>query len=93
MTHEFVRVSDLDIAYRHSTARTPGVLIHGNSFLVQDLNHLLDGPIGRRYPLPGPRSSPGTGVPGTAAGPGVYSLPGYAAVLTGFVRPSTHRTR
>ena len=86
MVHDVVRVSGQDIAYRRSSgAGRPVVLVHGNSSSSRTWHHLLDGPLGRRHrclalDLPGHGASPTA-----AAGSGAYSLPGYAAVLAGFV--------
>jgi pimeloyl-ACP methyl ester carboxylesterase len=90
MDHDVVNVSGQDIAYRHSPGDGDGdgrpvVLVHGNSSSSRTWHHLLDGDFGRRhrclaFDLPGHGASPPA-----AAGSGVYSLTGYAAILTGFV--------
>lgn len=86
MVHEVVNVSGRDIAYRRSSGDgRPVVLVHGNSSSSRTWHHLLDGDFGRRYrclalDLPGHGASPPA-----EAGSGVYSLTGYAAVLTGLV--------
>ena len=85
MVQDVVRVSGQDIAYRRSPgAGRPVVLVHGNSSSSRTWHHLLDSPFGQRhrclaFDLPGHGASP------AAAGSGVYSLPGYAAILAGFV--------
>jgi pimeloyl-ACP methyl ester carboxylesterase len=80
-----VQVNGQDIAYRQSegTGR-PVVFVHGNSSSSATWRHLLAGPFGQRYrclalDLPGHGASPAAP---DAAG---YSLPGYAAVVTGFL--------
>ncbi|WP_217545839.1 alpha/beta fold hydrolase [Streptomyces sp. GbtcB6] len=86
MAHEFVRVSGREIAYRRSPGQgRPVVLVHGNSSSSRTWRHLLDGEFGRRHrclalDLPGHGESPAA-----EPGSGVYSVPGYAAVLSGFV--------
>jgi len=84
---EVVRVSGQDIAYRRSVGDgVPVVFVHGNSSSSRTWRHLLDGPFGHSHrclalDLPGHGASPAA-----AAGSGVYSLPGYAAVLAEFVK-------
>ncbi|HEX6354643.1 alpha/beta hydrolase [Actinophytocola sp.] len=83
----FVSVSGQEIAYRRSPGQgRPVVLVHGNSSSSRTWRSLLEGPFGQRHQclaldLPGHGASPPP-----AAGSGVYSLPGYAAVLAGFVK-------
>ena len=80
---EVVRVAGQDIACRRSSGTgVPVVFVHGNSSSSRTWHHLLDGEFGQRHrclalDLPGHGESP--------AAPGTYSLPGYAAVLAGFV--------
>ncbi|MBO3749277.1 alpha/beta hydrolase [Streptosporangiaceae bacterium NEAU-GS5] len=86
MTHDLVRVSQQDIAYRTSRGDgRPVVFVHGNSSSSRTWTHLLDGDFGRShrclaFDLPGHGASPAP-----KAGSGVYSPAGYAAVLTGFL--------
>jgi len=81
-----VRVTGQDIAYRRSSGTgQPVVLVHGNSSSSRTWYHLLDGPLGQRHrclalDLPGHGESPAA-----VAGSGGYTMPGYAAVLAGFV--------
>jgi len=86
MVHDVVRVSGQDIAYRRSSGTgRPVVLVHGNSSSSRTWHGLLDGAFGQRHRCLA-LDLPGHGVsPAAAAGSGVYSLPGYAAVLAGFV--------
>jgi pimeloyl-ACP methyl ester carboxylesterase len=86
MAHEFVHVSGRDIAYRRSPGQgRPVVLVHGNSSSSRTWRHLLDGSFGRRHRCLAP-DLPGHGAsPAAPPGSGVYSVPGYADVLSGFV--------
>ncbi|MFG1603188.1 alpha/beta fold hydrolase [Actinoplanes sp. NPDC049265] len=75
------------IAYLESAADSGRavVLVHGNSSSATTWHPLMSGDFGRRFrcialDLPGHGQSP------PATDPAGYSLPGYAAVLTGFVR-------
>jgi pimeloyl-ACP methyl ester carboxylesterase len=89
---EVVRVSGQDIAYRGSEGGgVPVVFVHGNSSSSRTWHHLLDGPFGQRHrclalDLPGHGASPAA-----EAGSGVYSLPGYAAILAEFVTATDAR--
>lgn len=81
-----VRVGDAEVAYVASrgTGR-PVVLVHGNSSSAKVWRRLMAGPFGEKFrclalDLPGHGQSP------PAAQPGRYSLPGYAAIITGFAR-------
>lgn len=84
MAKDVVVIAGREIAYRQSRSDGPPVvLVHGNSSSSETWRHLLDGPFGSRFrclalDLPGHGESP-------PAEPGDYSLPGYAAVLAGFV--------
>jgi pimeloyl-ACP methyl ester carboxylesterase len=84
VTERGVRVGDQQIAYVESTGTgRPVVLVHGNSSSSRAWDPLLTGEFGQRFrclavDLPGHgRSDP--------APPEVYSMPGYAGVLAGFV--------
>ncbi|MER5791980.1 alpha/beta hydrolase [Streptomyces sp. NPDC001980] len=85
-SHAFAGVQGREIAYRRSPGQgRPVVLVHGNSSSSRTWRHLLDGEFGRRHrclalDLPGHGESPAA-----EPGSGVYSVPGYAAVLAGFV--------
>ncbi|HYQ62923.1 alpha/beta hydrolase [Actinophytocola sp.] len=89
---EVVRVSGQDIAYRGSEGGgVPVLFVHGNSSSSRTWHHLLDGPFGQRHrclalDLPGHGASPAA-----EAGSGVYSLPGYAAILAEFVTATDAR--
>jgi pimeloyl-ACP methyl ester carboxylesterase len=84
--HERINISGQDITYTASegTGRTV-VLIHGNSSSARVWRPLMESSFGGRFrclalDLPGHgRSAPGRT-------PDVYSLPGYASLLAGFVR-------
>jgi pimeloyl-ACP methyl ester carboxylesterase len=76
---ESVVVGGRTIAYRQSTGSgRPVVFVHGNSSSSKTWLPLLDGGFGQKYrcvavDLPGHGRSP------AAAGPDVYSMPGYAS--------------
>lgn len=84
MSEQTVKVGNQEIAYLESdgSGRTV-IFVHGNSCSARTWRPLLHGSFGRRF-----RSLaldlPGHGHSAKAADPRDYSLPGYAAVLTGF---------
>jgi pimeloyl-ACP methyl ester carboxylesterase len=84
MTEQTVKVGDQEIAYLESDGEGRAVIfVHGNSCSARTWRPLLNGSFGRRF-----RSLafdlPGHGRSAAAADPRDYSLPGYAAILTGF---------
>jgi len=85
MTTSTVRADKHDVAYRRSSGTgRPVVFVHGNSASSATWDHVLAGPLGGRYrclalDLPGHGASP------ALSDPDGYSLPGYAAVVAGFV--------
>jgi pimeloyl-ACP methyl ester carboxylesterase len=81
-----VRVAEQDIAYVTSAGTgRPVVLVHGNSSSTRTWHALLTGAFGQRFRCLA-LDLPGHGRSAAAAHPGVYSLPGYAAILTGFIK-------
>jgi pimeloyl-ACP methyl ester carboxylesterase len=85
LVEKSVTVAGQEIAYRGSDGTgQPVVLVHGNSSSSRTWHALTDGPFGERFrclalDLPGHgRSKPATDTD-------VYSLPGYADVLAGFM--------
>jgi pimeloyl-ACP methyl ester carboxylesterase len=79
-----VDIGGQEIAYLQSTGDGRAViLVHGNSCSARTWRPLLDGSFGRRFRVLA-LDLPGHGRSAPAADPGHYSLPGYAAVLTGF---------
>ena len=85
MAHESIRVSGQEIAYRRSSGEgRPVVFVHGNSSSSRTWRHLLDGAFGQRYRCLA-LDLPGHGASSPAADAETYSLPGYAAILSGFV--------
>jgi pimeloyl-ACP methyl ester carboxylesterase len=85
LVEQSVMVDGQELAYRESAgAGRPVVFVHGNSSSSRTWRALVDGPFGERFrclafDLPGHgRSEPATDV-------SAYSLPGYAANLTGFL--------
>lgn len=91
MTTSTVRVGEHDVAYRQSSGTgRPVVFVHGNSASSATWERVLAGPLGERYrclalDLPGHGDSP------ALSDPDGYSLPGYAAVLAGFVEATDAR--
>jgi pimeloyl-ACP methyl ester carboxylesterase len=85
MAQESIRVSGQEIAYRRSSGEgRPVVFVHGNSSSSRTWHHLLDGAFGQRYRCLA-LDLPGHGTSSPAVDAGTYSLPGYAAILAGFV--------
>ncbi len=84
MARETVRGGDQEIAYLSSSGTgEPVIFLHGNSASADTWRPLLDGPFGERFrclalDLPGHGESP------PANDPSLYSLPGYASIVTGF---------
>jgi pimeloyl-ACP methyl ester carboxylesterase len=80
-----VEIAGQRIAY----LETPGgdgrtvIFVHGNSSSARTWLPLLDGDFGQRFRCLA-LDLPGHGQSAPAADPAAYSLPGYAAVLTGF---------
>jgi pimeloyl-ACP methyl ester carboxylesterase len=84
MSGSTVIVGGQTLAYRSSPGSgRPVVFVHGNSSSAGTWDPLVDGDFGRRYrclavDLPGHGQSP------APVDPSVYSLPGYAGLVTGF---------
>lgn len=73
------------IAYRESPGSGPAaVLIHGNSASSRAFARQLDGPLGQKHRLVA-IDLPGHGASANAADPALYTMPGYAGVLTDLV--------
>lgn len=86
MTEHQVKVAGQDIAFAASAgAGRPVVFVHGNSSSARVWNAVLTGDFGDRFRCLA-LDLPGHGRSAPAAQPDMYSLPGYAAVLTGFVK-------
>lgn len=80
-----VRIDGRDIAYQETAGRgRPMVFVHGNSSSARTWEPLLSGPLGQRFRCLA-FDLPGHGQSGRLADPAGYSLPDYAAVLTGFL--------
>jgi pimeloyl-ACP methyl ester carboxylesterase len=78
-------VGNQSIAFRDSAGDGPAmVLVHGNSSSSATWEPLLTGPVGARYRCLA-LDLPGHGGSAPAQDPDLYSMPGYAAVLTGFL--------
>lgn len=83
MQTKTVQVGPLTIAYHESSGKGPSaLLIHGNSSSSRSYQHQLDGPLGKKYRLVAV-DLPGHGQSSDASDPQVYSLTGYAGVVTG----------
>lgn len=88
MSQPVVKINGQRIAYLESPADRGGhtvVFVHGNSSSARTWQPLLTGDFGRRFPCIA-LDLPGHGQSDPAQDPADYSLPGYAAVLTGFLR-------
>lgn len=73
------------IAYHQSDGSGPAVfLIHGNSASARSFARQFNGPLGQRFRLIA-IDLPGHGYSANATDPTVYSLPGYARVVTDIV--------
>ncbi|MFC6083930.1 alpha/beta fold hydrolase [Sphaerisporangium aureirubrum] len=84
--HDVVRVAEQDIAYVASGgAGRSVVFVHGNSASSRTWDALLTGAFGERFRCLA-LDLPGHGRSSVAARDDVYSLPGYAAILTGFIK-------
>ena len=86
MDEERVNVGGQEIAF----LRSPGggravVFVHGNSSSARTWRRLLAGSFGQRFRCLAP-DLPGHGHSAPAADHAAYSLPGYAAVVTGFAQ-------
>jgi len=80
-----VDVADQKIAFVASAGTgRPVVLLHGNSSSSRVWHPLMTGPFGRRFRCLA-LDLPGHGRSAKAARPDTYSVPGYAAILTGFL--------
>jgi pimeloyl-ACP methyl ester carboxylesterase len=81
-----VVVGGQGIAFARSAGSgRPVVFVHGNSSSSRTWRAVLDGPFGERYRCLA-LDLPGHGDSAPASDPAVYSLPGYANVLAGFLR-------
>jgi pimeloyl-ACP methyl ester carboxylesterase len=79
-----VNVAGQDIAFERSPGTgQPVVFVHGNSASADTWSPLLDGPFGQRFRCLA-LDLPGHGDSAPAADHALYSLPGYAGVVTGF---------
>lgn len=91
MDETTVLVDEQEIAFGQSTGseHTGGgrtvVFVHGNSSSARTWRGLIDGPFGQRFRCLAP-DLPGHGRSAPAVDRSAYSLPGYAATLTGFAR-------
>lgn len=85
MIERSVDVADQQIAFVESTGTgRPVVLLHGNSSSSLAWHPLLAGPFGQRFRCLA-LNLPGHGRSAKAARPDIYSVPGYAAILTSFL--------
>lgn len=86
MDKQTITVDGQQIAFTQSKGtERPVILVHGNSSSARTWGPVLAGPFGRRFRCLAP-DLPGHGDSAKAANPADYSLPGYAAALTGFAR-------
>lgn len=86
MVENTVRVGDQDIGFASSAGTGRNVVfVHGNSSSARVWHALLAGAFGERFRCLA-LDLPGHGRSARAAQPDGYSMPGYAAILTGFVK-------
>ncbi|MFB9966478.1 alpha/beta fold hydrolase [Sinosporangium siamense] len=85
MTEHGVRIADQDIAFTTSAGSgRPVVFVHGNSSSARVWRPLLTGAFGERFRCLA-LDLPGHGRSAPTARSNVYSMPGYAEILTGFI--------
>jgi pimeloyl-ACP methyl ester carboxylesterase len=81
-----IALGDQEVAYYESPGRGETVvMLHGNSMSSYAFQNQLCGSLGKKLHIVAV-DLPGHGRSGYAADPAIYTLPGYAAVLTQFVQ-------
>ena len=90
---QHITVDGQRIAFAQSAGtERPVILVHGNSSSARTWGPVLAGPFGQRFRCLA-LDLPGHGDSAKAASLADYSLPGYAAALTGFAQASPFSPR